>query len=140
MDLWQELDEVLQQRRAAQEWVKVPSHVDLEGNEHADKLADEGVRKHRVRLEADAKARSTAGTAAAAGEEEQDRRGTATTKPKPPIPIPTPDPNPQHHRGDVGAQGARRANFRVFPLSQALFTSSPPAALKVTPPATPTRH
>ena len=29
-----------------QEWVKVPSHVDLEGNERADELADEGVKKH----------------------------------------------------------------------------------------------
>ena len=44
---------MLQQRRAAQEWVKVPSHVDLEGNEHADELADEGVRKHGVRLAPD---------------------------------------------------------------------------------------
>ena len=31
----------------------------------------------------------------------------------------------QGPRGDVGAQGARRANFRVFPPSQALLTSSP---------------
>ena len=55
VDLWQQMDEELQKRQAAQEWVKVPSHVDLEGNEHADKLADEGVRKHGVRLEADEK-------------------------------------------------------------------------------------
>ena len=49
------MDEELRHRQAAQEWVKVPSHVDLEGNEHADKLAGEGVRKHGVRLEADRK-------------------------------------------------------------------------------------
>ena len=35
------------------------------------------------------------------------------------------------HRGDVGAQGARRANFRVFPLSQALLTSSPKQILAI---------
>ena len=55
VDLWQRMDEEIQRRQARQEWVKVPSHVELEGNEHADKLADEGVRKHGVRLEADKK-------------------------------------------------------------------------------------
>ena len=44
-----------QQRGAAQEWVELPPHVDFEGNEHADELADEGVRKHGVRLAADGK-------------------------------------------------------------------------------------
>ena len=29
------------------------------------------------------------------------------------------------HRGDVGAQGARRTNFRAFPPSHALLTSTP---------------
>ena len=36
IDLWQQMDEELRHRQAAQEWVKVPSHVDLDGNEHAD--------------------------------------------------------------------------------------------------------
>ena len=30
--------------------VKVPSHVDLEGNKRVDELADEGVKKHDARL------------------------------------------------------------------------------------------
>ena len=46
--------DTLQSRRAEQEWTKVP-HVDLEGYERADELADEGVKKHGVRLAAEGK-------------------------------------------------------------------------------------
>ena len=46
VDLWQQLYDTLQSRRAEQEWVKVPSHVDLEGSDREDKLVDEGVKKH----------------------------------------------------------------------------------------------
>ena len=49
------LYDILQGRRAEQEWVKVPSHLDLEGNEKTDKLAAEGVKKHGVKLAAEGK-------------------------------------------------------------------------------------
>ena len=42
--------DTLQGRRAEQGWVKVPPHLDLEGNKGADELADEGVKKNGVRL------------------------------------------------------------------------------------------
>ena len=53
MDLWQQLYGKLLSRRGEQEWVNVPSHLDLEGNERADELASEGVQKHGVRLAAE---------------------------------------------------------------------------------------
>mmetsp|Transcript_89169 Transcript_89169/g.154527 ORF Transcript_89169/g.154527 Transcript_89169/m.154527 type:complete len:93 (+) Transcript_89169:288-566(+) len=34
-------------------WIKVPSLVGIYGNEQADRLADEGVRKHGVPLQGD---------------------------------------------------------------------------------------
>ena len=40
-DLWQELHDLLQCRRAEAKWVKAPSHVDLEETEKADAVADE---------------------------------------------------------------------------------------------------
>ena len=52
-DLWWKVYDSRQGRRAEAECVKVPSHVDLKGNEEASALADEGVNKQRVRLEAD---------------------------------------------------------------------------------------
>ena len=42
VDLWQDIYEVLQQRREAQEWVKVPSHVDLEGTNTQTNLRTKG--------------------------------------------------------------------------------------------------
>uniref|UniRef100_A0A7S1I0U6 ribonuclease H n=1 Tax=Eutreptiella gymnastica TaxID=73025 RepID=A0A7S1I0U6_9EUGL len=48
VDLWQEIVEALENRRAETIWIKVPSHMDIEGTERADKLAKQGVKKHRV--------------------------------------------------------------------------------------------
>ena len=42
---------MLQERQAPTEWIKVPSHVGLYGNEMADELADLGVQKHGVRMQ-----------------------------------------------------------------------------------------
>ena len=42
---------LLQECRALTEWIKVPSHTGLHGNEMADELADQGVRQHGVRME-----------------------------------------------------------------------------------------
>ena len=60
VDLWQQLYDTPQGRRAEQEWVKVPSDVVLEGNERADGLVDEGVKKYGVRLAADGKTKKPA--------------------------------------------------------------------------------
>ena len=50
VDLWMEIQELLEERTAETFWVKVPSHVDIEGNEQADALAKKGVEKHGVKL------------------------------------------------------------------------------------------
>ena len=50
VDLWMEIQEALEERTAETFWVKVPSHVDIEGNEQADALAKKGVEKHGVKL------------------------------------------------------------------------------------------
>ena len=63
--------------KGGQKWVKVPSHVDLEGDEHADKLADEGVRKHRVRLAADGKEKRQADKRPTEQQEQQETAGIA---------------------------------------------------------------
>ena len=46
-----EMHNLLQDRRAPTKWVKVPSHTGLHGNDMADKLADQGVQLHGVRME-----------------------------------------------------------------------------------------
>jgi hypothetical protein len=47
-DLWQDLAIAMEGRMADTEWIKVPSHVGLHGNEMADRMADEGVLLHGV--------------------------------------------------------------------------------------------
>ena len=42
MDLWIDLLELLDQALASYEWIKVPSHVQMEGNERAVALAKLG--------------------------------------------------------------------------------------------------
>ena len=42
VDLWIDLLELLDQALASYEWIKVPSHVQMEGNERADALAELG--------------------------------------------------------------------------------------------------
>ena len=42
VDLWIDLLELLDQASASYEWIKVPSHVQMEGNERADALAELG--------------------------------------------------------------------------------------------------
>ena len=41
-DLWQEISEALADRTAQTWWIKVPLHMDMEGNERADMLAKKG--------------------------------------------------------------------------------------------------
>mmetsp|Transcript_94327 Transcript_94327/g.163058 ORF Transcript_94327/g.163058 Transcript_94327/m.163058 type:complete len:204 (-) Transcript_94327:177-788(-) len=41
VDLWQAIQEALKDKTAETNWVKVPSHVDIEGNEKADEFAKE---------------------------------------------------------------------------------------------------
>ena len=50
-ELWQDLQVLLQECQAPIEWIKVPLHVGLYGNETADQLADLGVQKHGVRMQ-----------------------------------------------------------------------------------------
>ena len=50
-DQWMEMQAILQDRTAPTEWIKVPSHTGLHGNEMADGLADQGVRMYRVKME-----------------------------------------------------------------------------------------
>ena len=40
----------MEERTVQTWWIKVRSHVDIEGNEQADRLAEEGVKRHGVKL------------------------------------------------------------------------------------------
>jgi ribonuclease HI len=42
VDLWEEVLEILLFSTCIFKWVKVPSNVDIEGNERADQLAEKG--------------------------------------------------------------------------------------------------
>ena len=42
-DLWREIKVTLEERTGGTRVIKVPSHVDIEGNEMADAPADKGV-------------------------------------------------------------------------------------------------
>ena len=54
VDLWEAIQEALEDRTGETIWVKVPSHTDIEGNKEADRLAKEGVEKHGVPLKGNA--------------------------------------------------------------------------------------
>ena len=108
VDLWQPLYDTLQSRRAEQEWAKVPSHVDLEGNKKADELADEGVKKHGVWLAAEGSRKRPAAKrpehqrslreqqARRQGVEEDPQQPRRNPQPQPTNPTlnPNPAPNP----------------------------------------------
>ena len=49
-DLWREIKTALDEQTGRTEIIKVPSHVDTEGNESADELAKEGVKKHGKKM------------------------------------------------------------------------------------------
>ena len=51
---------LLQGRKATTKWIKVPSCVDLKGNEETDEMADKGIEKHSLRLKGDVQSRKTA--------------------------------------------------------------------------------
>ena len=48
-DLWKQMRSLLQGREAPTVLIKVPSHVNIQGNKHANRLADEAARKTRSR-------------------------------------------------------------------------------------------
>ena len=54
-DLWQAIEEALDDRCEETWWIKVPSLVDIEGNKKVDALANEGVEKHGVKFPGEAK-------------------------------------------------------------------------------------
>ena len=66
-------------RRAPTEWIKVPSHTGLHGNEMADKLADQGVRLPGVRLQGQEQPtlKRPAGWPRDRGDQEQGSQGLA---------------------------------------------------------------
>ena len=70
-DLWQEIKEALVERTAPTWWVKVPSHMGVEGNEQADRLAKEGVKRHGVELIEESKSPGQQTQQRIRGEEEQ---------------------------------------------------------------------
>ena len=47
-DLWERMQELMDRRQATTEWIKVPSHTGIPGNEEADRLAEKGVKCHGV--------------------------------------------------------------------------------------------
>ena len=49
-DLWREIKTALEDRTGRTEIIKVPSHVDIEGNERADDMAKAGVKKHGQKM------------------------------------------------------------------------------------------
>ena len=49
-DLWKEIKAALEDRTGSTKVIKVPSHVDIEGNEKADEMAKEGVKKHGKKM------------------------------------------------------------------------------------------
>ena len=49
-DLWREIKTALEERTGRVEVIKVPSHVDIEGDERADEMAKEGVKKHGQKM------------------------------------------------------------------------------------------
>ena len=49
-DLWKEIKAALEDRTGSTRVIKVPSHVDIEGNEKADALVNEGVNKHGKKM------------------------------------------------------------------------------------------
>ena len=49
-DLWREIKAAVEERTGDTKVIKVPSHVDIEGNEMADELADKGVKKHGKKM------------------------------------------------------------------------------------------
>ena len=49
-DLWREIKAALEDRTGGTRVIKVPSHVDIEGNEEADALADAGVKKQGKKM------------------------------------------------------------------------------------------
>ena len=49
-DLWREIKAGLEERTGSTKVIKVPSHVDIEGNEKADEMANEGVKKHGKKM------------------------------------------------------------------------------------------
>ena len=51
VELWQDAKEASEEQTGGMCWIKVPSRTDMEGDEPADGLAKEGVRKHGVTLQ-----------------------------------------------------------------------------------------
>ena len=49
-DLWRGIKAAAEERTGDTRVIKVPSHVDIEGNEMADALADKGVKKHGKKM------------------------------------------------------------------------------------------
>ena len=49
-DLWREIKMALEDRTGRTDIIKVPSHVDIEGNERADDMAKAGVKKHGQKM------------------------------------------------------------------------------------------
>ena len=49
-EFWREMKTAREERTGGTRVIKVPSHVDIEGNEMADALADKGVKKHGKKM------------------------------------------------------------------------------------------
>ena len=78
-DLWKEIKAAMEGQTGSTKVIKVPSHVDIEGNERADDMAKEGVKKHGKKMR-DEREQKAAEEARERKRQRQEEEGSNTSK------------------------------------------------------------